>query len=219
MGINSEFKKSLITTTDMILNLNLTLGDIKNYNDSKTKKQNVILNAYRFLWRAHYGIYVSMVLYYNKIFISDEDPSLIKILDVAINHYKGLKWYKKPDLNQLKAYLDNLKECESSTLIQSLKTARDTYYAHFDKKRPSIILIETEELDKFLSIGQEILNYLLLHYENRKYHFSFSDIDKGHYMIDDLFKYRQIKMALIHSQLTLDQELKIDQIREIVKSR
>lgn len=219
MGINSEFKESLKTTTDIIHNLTLTVGDITHYNDSKTKKQNVILNGYRFLWRAHYGIYNTMVLYYNKLYIGDEDPSLIKLLNKAVNHYKGLDWYKKPDLNQLKTYLNILKECESSTLIQSLKTARDTYYAHFDKKRPSEILIETEDLNKYLITSQEIINYLLYHYEKRQYRFSFSDLERGHNMIDDLFKYRQIKMKLIHSQVTLDKEPTIDQIREIVNSK
>jgi hypothetical protein len=219
MGINSDFKKSLSTTADIILHLTLILDDIKYFNESKTKKQNIILIAYRFLWRAHYGIYVAMVLYYNKLFIGEEDPSLIKLLNVAVNHYKGLKWIKKPDLKQLQIYLDSLKECESSSLIQNLKVARDTYYAHFDKKRPTSIPIESDDLDKYLSFAQEIVNYLLLHYENRQYHFSFSDIDVGHHIIDNLFKYRQIKMALIHSKLTLDKVLTIDQIRDIVNSK
>jgi hypothetical protein len=219
MGVNSEFKNSIKTTTEIILHLTLIVGDIKYFNESKTKKQNVILNAYRFLWRAHYGIYVAMVLYYNKLFISDEDPSLIKLVNEAVNHYKGLKWYKRPNLEQLQIYLDNLKEYESSSLIQSLKTARDTYYAHFDKKRPSRIPIESDELGKYLSISQEIINYLLLHYENRQYIFTFSDIDVGHHMIDNLFKYRQIRMALLDSKLTLDKVLTIDQIRDIIISK
>jgi hypothetical protein len=158
-----------------------------------------------------------MVLYYNKLFVSEEDPSLLKVINEAINHYKGLKWINKPDMGQLKTYQSLLKECETSTFIRSLKLARDTYYAHYDKKRPLKIPFESDDLGKYLATAQEIINYLLLHFENRQYHFSFSIIDVGHNMIYDLFKFRQIKMALIHSKFTFDKELSIDQIREIMK--
>lgn len=217
MGVNTVFKKSLTTTTEIILHLTLMVSDIEYYNELKTKKQNVILNFYRFLWRAHYGIYIAMVLYYNKIFISDEDPSLLKLINEAVNHFKGLKWSRKPEIKQLRVYRDRLKECETSSVIQNLKTARDTYYAHFDRKRPEKINVDSEELDKYLAIAQEIINYLLLHYENRQYRFTFSDIDVGHHIIDNLFKFRQIKMELIDSKLTTDKVL--DQIRDIVNSK
>jgi len=219
MGTNSDFKESLKTTLDIILNLNLTLGDIKYYNEAKSKKQNVILNEYRFLWRAHYAIYITMVLYYNKLFIGDEDPSLIKLLNQSINNYKGLDWKKKPDIVQLQDYLKVLKECESSVLIQNLKTARDTYYAHFDKKRPPKILIETEDLDNYLNIAQTIINYIHDHYEGRKYHFAFSDVDKGHYIFDNLFKHRQIRMAMIDLKININSAINIDNIREIMDEK
>jgi hypothetical protein len=38
-------------------------------------------------------------------------------------------------------------------------------------------------------------------------------------MIDNLFKYRQIRMALLDSKLTLDKVLTIDQIRDIIISK
>ena len=219
MGINSEFKKSLKTTAEIIFHLTLIVDDIKYFDELKAKRQSIVLNTYRFLWRAHYGIYMAMVLYYNKLFIRDEDPSLMKLLNEAVCHYKGLKWLRKPDLEQLNIYLESLNECEASSLIQSLKTARDTYYAHFDKSRPSKIPIESDDLDKYLAIAQEIVNYLSLHYENKQYPFIFSYADVGHHIIDNLFKYHQIKKALIDSKLTFDKVLTIDQIRDIISSK
>lgn len=218
MGVNVNFKKSLTTTKELILHLTLMVSDIEHYNELKTKEQNVILNTYRFLWRAHYGIYIAMVLYFNKIFINDEDPSLQKLINEAINNFKGLKWSSKPDLKQLRIYSDRLKECETSPVIQNLKIVRDTYYAHFDKNRPEKINVDSEELDEHLAIAQEIINYLLLHYENKQYRFTFSDIDLGYNMIDNLFKFSQIRMALIDSKLTPDKVHTIHQIQDIVNS-
>ena len=216
MGLNSEYKKSIKTTTGLILDLTVALSDIKYFQDVKQKAQIDVVKAYRFLWRAQYGIYVTFCLNYNKVVMWDEDPSLQRILNESINHYKGLQWNRKPDKKLLIEYLETLKDLEKSEISQNLKLARDRYYAHFDKNRPTKIQIETDDIDKNLLKIQEIFNYILLHYENRQYHFGFSQIDIGHHIFDNLYKYKQIKLALIESKKTLDRDLKLDNLREII---
>jgi len=216
MGLNSEFKKSIKTTTGLILDLTVALSDIKYFQDVEQKEQIDVFKAYRFLWRAQYGIYVTFCLNYNKVVMPDEDPSLQSILNESINHFKGLQWTRKPDKIKLIEYLQSLKDLEKTEISQNLKLARDKYYAHFDKNRPAKIQIETDDIEKNLSKIQEILNYLLLHYENKQYHFGFSQIDIGHHMFDNLYKYKKIKLALIDSKKTLDRDLKLENLREII---
>lgn len=190
-NINDSLQHDIITIINITRTATRLYNDILSFKELDDFESNLLSQKYKFLTRIYFSLYIYLVLEITKLYDKKGAYSLSKILNFCIVNFEKINWANKIDIQQLK----NLEMCvvasQSSNIFKEIKTARDKYYAHLDKNRPSDLQINFKELSHLLKDAQNIIKFLNSHITDTQFIFETEDSDMAGGLYN-LIKYQEL---------------------------
>lgn len=174
-----------------------------------------VTQNYEIFTHIYNSMYISIVLDLCKLFSKNEDYSFNKFLQKLERHSDEIEWNHKPDENLLKGLLSELKKELETPIIKKLKTARDKFYAHLDRNRPSDLQIFPEEIEILMYAAQGLVNRIYGPLFGQFQTFDFLYTEDSSKLLLDLYKYNQIKQCV--AKETEDMTGSFEKISNIIK--
>ncbi len=160
-----------------------------NYFNSVKYTQPLVYNAfYLLIERLYHSISVALILDLCKLFDKREKYSLVRLKNKMNENYEKSELNDQIIKSDFVDLFNTLDSDEIENLLIKLKTTRDKYYAHFDRKRTDFgeIQMNSKETSKLISIAESILKTIELNYFEKSVHFNLTIGELGHNIFERL---------------------------------